>query len=64
MATKLVPTDAGKPGKQLDIFDEMFNKQEDKRVYRQPAQPIPEVQPLPNPRNQPLSKGTFQSFRL
>jgi hypothetical protein len=57
MATKLVPIDAGKPGKQLDIFDEMFNRQENKKDERKPVQ-------HPDPKNQPLKRGTFQSFRL
>lgn len=53
MATKLVPIPAGKPGTQLDIFDEMFNQEEGHNRpqvnWRQPAQPIPPTQPCPTP---------------
>lgn len=54
MATKLVPIEAGKPGKQLDIFDEMFNKQEEKKDAE-----LKTVHPVPLP-NQ---KGTNQALR-
>lgn len=66
MATKLVPTDAGITGTQLEI---PFKQGQPKIEYRQPAQPIPEAQPLANPPQQsprvPTNqRGTFQSFRL
>jgi len=54
MATKLVPIPAGKPGKQLDIFDEIVNKQEEKDAEHKPVQ---HPQPLPN------QKGTNQALR-
>lgn len=59
MATKLVPKPAGIPGKQLDIFDEVVNKQE-QQEERKPVPPQnPNRRPDPN-----LTKGTFQAFRL
>lgn len=59
MATKLVPKPAGILGKQLDIFDEIVNKQEQQQEVQSVQPQNPNRRPDPN-----LTKGTFQSFRL
>ena len=52
MASKLTPTPAGITGTQLDIYDQMDANQQNQQPsvnWRQPAQPIPPVSPIPTP---------------